>query len=78
MSNQKERLANATISYLHQAGLEGFTMDKMAVLTCMSKKTIYKLFQSKEELLIYSIDCFFQNMKQKNGSDYKRVITSLV
>jgi len=59
----KIRILNATIEIFNEKGLK-FTMDDLAKLLGMSKKTIYTVFSDKEELFFAMVDYFFNSVKE--------------
>lgn len=48
---KKEELIQRLIPFLQEKGLQGITMDNMAAAMDISKATVYKYFQSREEIL---------------------------
>ena len=48
----------------NQNGLK-FTMDDIASLLKISKKTIYTVFRDKEELFLAMVDCLFDQIKEE-------------
>lgn len=59
----RESILEATITVFNQKGLK-FTMDDLARLLGMSKKTIYTVFQDKEELFLAMVDYLFDTIKE--------------
>ena len=59
----REQCLEMTLSYLSSKGLK-FTMSELATSLGMSKKTIYQLFPSKEELLMAVVENGFGKVKQ--------------
>ncbi|MBR1815905.1 MAG: TetR/AcrR family transcriptional regulator [Lachnospiraceae bacterium] len=59
----RETILEAAIKAFNQKGLK-FTMDDIARELGMSKKTIYTVFNDKEELLLTAVDYLFDHMKQ--------------
>ena len=86
MDNEtKNRIINAAILAFNEDGVR-FTMDSVAASIGISKKTIYKFFKSKDDLILAAIDAGFDEVKiaeQRIMSDdsldiiekIKRVIT---
>lgn len=62
----KEQIINAVLLELGCGNLK-FTMDDIAKRLSVSKKTIYAIFPSKEELLISTMDFFFERIKEKQN-----------
>lgn len=52
---KKEELIQRLIPFLQEKGLQGITMDNMAGAMNISKATVYKYFQSREEILAATI-----------------------
>lgn len=52
---KKDELIRQLIPYLLEKGLQGVTMDNMAEAMNISKATVYKYFQSREEILAATI-----------------------
>lgn len=48
---KKDELIQRLIPFLQEKGLQGITMDNMATAMDISKATVYKYFQSREEIL---------------------------
>ena len=59
----RERILKGTIQAFHQKGLK-FTMDDIAKLLGVSKKTIYAVFADKEELFLAMVDYLFDGIKE--------------
>ena len=59
----RETILEGTIKAFNQKGLK-FTMDDIAALLSISKKTIYTVFKSKEELLLAMVDYVFDSIKE--------------
>ena len=62
----KERILESAATFFSQSGLN-FTMQEIAASLNISKKTIYTVYQSKEELLIDMIDCMFSKIHSKKA-----------
>lgn len=58
----KETILEGTIQVFNEKGLK-FTMDDIAELLKISKKTIYKVFRDKEELFLAMVDYMFDCIK---------------
>lgn len=58
----KETILEGTIGIFNEKGLK-FTMDDIAESLKISKKTIYKVFQNKEELFLAMVDYMFDSIK---------------
>ncbi len=52
---KRDELLQRIIPFLLEKGLQGVTMDKMAGAMNISKATVYKYFQSREEILAATI-----------------------
>ena len=59
----RERLLNAAIEMASRSGA-GFSMNELAASLSMSKKTIYQLFDSKEQMLVEAVDYGFGRVKK--------------
>ncbi len=59
----KERIINAAIEEFGKNGLK-FTMDDVAKNLGISKKTLYKIYDSKEEMLLDVADHSFADIKK--------------
>lgn len=58
----RENILQGTIKAFNQKGLK-FTMDDIAGILSISKKTIYTVFKDKEELFLAMVDYLFDNIK---------------
>ena len=58
----RENILQGTIKAFNQKGLK-FTMDDIAGILSISKKTIYTVFKDKEELFLAMVDYLFDNNK---------------
>lgn len=59
----KQSILEGTIKAFNEKGLK-FTMDDVAYLLSISKKTIYTIFSSKDELLLQMVDYVFDSIKE--------------
>lgn len=59
----RETILEGTIQVFNQKGLK-FTMDDIAALLKISKKTIYTVFQDKEALFLAMVDYLFDTIKE--------------
>lgn len=59
----KEQILKGTIQVFNCKGLK-FTMDDIAELLKISKKTLYKVFDDKEELFLAMVDYIFDTIKE--------------
>ena len=64
MEDIKERIVDETIIRFNKVGLK-FTIDELVESMHISKKTVYKLFGNKVELLKYVVDCVFEGISEK-------------
>ena len=62
MTEQKERILKGTIQAFNEKGLK-FTMDDLARILGMSKKTIYVEFTDKNSLFLAMVDYLFDGIK---------------
>jgi len=58
----RESILQGTIKVFNQKGMK-FTMDDIASILSISKKTIYTVFKDKEELFLDMVDYLFDNIK---------------
>lgn len=65
----RESIIEGTIKVFNQKGLK-FTMDDLAKVLGMSKKTIYTVFADKEELFFAMVEWIFDSIKEEE----KRVL----
>ena len=77
MNEQKERILKGTIQAFNEKGLK-FTMDDLARILGMSKKTIYVEFTDKNSLFLAMVDYLFDGIKESeeeiiNNTDIDRV-----
>jgi AcrR family transcriptional regulator len=65
----KEALFEATIAVLSAHGVEGMTMDRVALAAGVAKGSVYNYFQSKKDLLEFvykkTIDPIFEDLAQR-------------
>jgi len=59
----RETILQGTMQAFNQKGLK-FTMDDIASILGMSKKTIYTVFEDKEELFLAIVDYLFDSIKE--------------
>lgn len=62
MDDPRKRCIQQTIALCSGQGLD-FTMSELAARLGMSKKTLYVLFESKEALLLATVDSMFDEVK---------------
>ncbi len=84
---KKEELIRQLIPYLQEKGLQGVTMDNMAEAMNISKATVYKYFQSREEILAATIavkldeikhfDAYLNDKKTEYLDRYKNAVQYL-
>ena len=58
----RETILQGTIKAFNQKGMK-FTMDDIAYILSISKKTIYTVFTDKEQLFLCMVDYLFDNIK---------------
>ena len=63
----KETILQGTIQAFNQKGLK-FTMDDIAAIVGISKKTIYTVFENKEDLFLAMVDYLFDRIKESEQS----------
>ena len=66
----KETILEGTIGIFNEKGLK-FTMDDIAESLKISKKTIYKVFQNKEELFLAMVDYMLIPSRPASGKCLK-------
>ena len=66
MENLRQSIMEAVISQFNQKGMK-FTMDDISKELHISKKTIYKEFDDKDELFFATVDYGFAAIKQKEA-----------
>ena len=66
----KETILEGALQIFNQKGLK-FTMDDIAVLLKISKKTIYTVFKDKEELFLAMVDYLFDSIKESEEAVVK-------
>lgn len=59
----KEEILKGTLQVFNEKGLK-FTMDDIAELLKISKKTLYKVFDDKEALFLAMVDYMFDTIKE--------------
>jgi len=59
----RQTILEGTIKAFNEKGLK-FTMDDIAYLLSISKKTIYTVFKSKDELLLAMVEYVFDSIKE--------------
>ena len=64
--DNKEKILQATIQAFNQKGLK-FTMDDIASILAMSKKTIYTIFKDKNTLFMEMVDYLFDTIKESES-----------
>lgn len=82
MKNTSENriLKNATKLFFAY-GIQQITMDDIAKNTSVSKKTIYKYFENKDDLLQQIIACQLAKLKEvmlKNNEEYENALLELL
>ena len=82
MNEQKERILKGTIQAFNEKGLK-FTMDDLARILGMSKKTIYVEFTDKNSLFLAMVDYLFDGIKESeeeiiNNTDIVDKITTML
>lgn len=66
----KETILEGALQVFNQKGLK-FTMDDIAALLKISKKTIYTVFHDKEELFLAMVDYLFDSIKESEEAVVK-------
>jgi len=65
MSDTKEKILNKAVEMLFSQGIKATTMDHLAEALGMSKKTIYKYFAHKDDLVREAVRHFSQTVCRK-------------
>lgn len=74
---QREEILEGTLQAFNQKGLK-FTMDDVAKILQMSKKTIYTVFRDKKELFLAMVDYLFDCIKESERQVLEnRALTTL-
>ena len=76
MDDPRKRCIRETIALCSGQGLD-FTMSELAARLGMSKKTLYVLFDSKEALLLATVDSMFDEVKVSEAQILARQDLSL-
>ena len=76
MDDPRKRCIQETIDLCSSQGLD-FTMSELAARLGMSKKTLYVLFESKEALLLATVDSMFDEVKVSEAQILARQDLSL-
>ncbi|GAA4289503.1 TetR/AcrR family transcriptional regulator [Aestuariibaculum suncheonense] len=78
----KQEVLECSVSNFTKFGSKRFTMDELASELGISKKTIYKFFDSKEDLVIQCVELLIKNYKDEieslQGNDNSDPITSII
>ncbi len=67
MDEQRIRILEGVIKAFNEKGLK-FTMDDIAAILGMSKKTIYKVYRDKEEMFFAMVDFLFDKIKDSENA----------
>ena len=67
---QKEVILEGTIKAFNEKGLK-FTMDDVAKILGMSKKTIYTVFRDKESMFLAMVDYMFDPLRRVNSRSWR-------
>ncbi len=73
----RKQIMEAVIQQFNQKGMK-FTMDDIAKALHISKKTIYKEFEDKDELFFATVDYGFAAIKQKEAEVLKEETNDIV
>ena len=73
----RETILQGTIKAFNKKGLK-FTMDDIASILSISKKTIYTVFSDKEQLFFSMVDYLFDNIKQSEQQVVEDISLSTV
>ncbi|MBR4839503.1 MAG: TetR/AcrR family transcriptional regulator [Paludibacteraceae bacterium] len=77
-TSTKERIIEHAAWQFLNNGIKNITMDELAEQLGMSKRTIYELFQNKEELIMESLKHFVQKNNSKQKEIYKSADNAFV
>lgn len=67
----KEMILVGTMDAFREKGLK-FTMDDVAKKLTISKKTLYKVFENKEDLFLAMVDYLFDSIKESKAEVLQR------
>ena len=74
----KQEVLECSVSNFTKFGSKRFTMDELASELGISKKTIYKFFDSKEDLVIQCVELLIKNYKNEITSIEGDPISSII
>ncbi|MCR8667398.1 TetR/AcrR family transcriptional regulator [Aestuariibaculum sp. M13] len=74
----KQEVLECSVSNFTKFGSKRFTMDELASELGISKKTIYKFFDSKEDLVIQCVELLIKNYKNEITSIDGNPISSII
>lgn len=64
-ATRHENLLCSFLRLMLNKGLKGLTMDLLASELCMSKRTLYEIFGSKNQLITQTLDYLFEKINSK-------------
>jgi len=80
----RERIIRAYQELSAHRGFSGVTVDEVAAHARVSKRTIYRYFDSKDDIIAAVVDEFLQAMEQefdrliKNGNSTQEILSSII
>lgn len=74
----KQEVLECSVSNFTKFGSKRFTMDELASELGISKKTIYKFFDSKEDLVIQCVELLIRNYKEELNDIGGDPITAII
>jgi AcrR family transcriptional regulator len=66
-SNIRERVIHCAGEYILQRGIRGWNMDQLAAAAGITKRTLYKIIVSKEELIEKVVLGFIRSVQERIG-----------
>ena len=65
MIEQKKKILTSALGMFNRYGFKSVTMDDLATDMCISKKTLYKFFQNKADLVDHCGQMIFRKIQEK-------------
>jgi AcrR family transcriptional regulator len=72
MSDKQLEIIKATGNILTSSGVSGLTIKKLAAAMKFSESAIYRHFESKEEIILASLDFLATNMDERLTASYSK------
>lgn len=74
----REKALAATQTLVAECGIDGFTMDGVAKLSGVAKTTLYRHWNSGDELLMQAIDCRVERFPSPDTGTLRGDLTELI